>query len=104
MVYFCIKQNLLLFFCNFLNFFNVENSKQQTFLHLKTHYDNLVSFNEVNNIFVSREETFPMKTNLDMGNDIIHNVKNDINNDGVVNKGYVDQADNSLVQVFNGRC
>ena len=31
-----------------------------------------------------------------MGNNIIHNVKNDVNNDGVVNKGYVDQADNVL--------
>ena len=55
--------------------YNVENPKQQTFLQLKTHYDNLISFNDANNIFLSREETFPMKTNLDMGNNIIHNVK-----------------------------
>ena len=55
----------------------------------------ILSFNDVNNIFVSREETFPMTTSLDMGNNIIHNVKNDVNDDGVVNKGYVDQADNS---------
>ena len=37
-----------------------------------------------------------MKTNLAMGNNIIYNVKNDVNDDAVVNKGYVDQADNSL--------
>ena len=72
------------------------NSKQQSFTDLKTRYDNLVSFNDVDNTFLSREETFPMKTNLDTGENIIHNVKNDTNVDGVVNKGYVDQADNSL--------
>ena len=43
------------------------NSKQQSFTDLKTRYDNLVSFNDVDNTFLSREETFPMKTNLDTG-------------------------------------
>ena len=37
-----------------------------------------------------------MKVNLNIGNNIIHHVKNDYNDDGVVNKGYDDQADNSL--------
>ena len=46
--------------------------------------------------FLSREESFPMKANLNMGNNIIHNVKNDTNNDRVVNTGYADQADNFL--------
>ena len=40
-----------------------------------------------------------MKANLDMGNFKIHNVKNDDNEDGVVNKGYVDKADNNHVQM-----
>ena len=42
-----------------------------------------------------------MKTNLDMGNFKIHNVKNDDNNDGVVNKGYVDQAYKNLNQMIS---
>ena len=37
-----------------------------------------------------------MKANLDMGNNKIHNVTNDDNNNGVVNKGCVDQADKAL--------
>ena len=76
--------------------YNVVNSKQQSFTHLKANYDNLISFNDANNIFLSRVESFPMKANLNMGNNIIQNVKNDDNDDGVVNKGDVDQADNSL--------
>ena len=54
--------------------YNVVNSKQQSFTHLKANYDNLVSFNDVNNIFLGREESYPMKVNLNMGNNIIHNV------------------------------
>ena len=63
---------------------------------MKANYDNLVSFNDVNNICLSRKESFPMQANLNMENNIIHNVKNDVNNDGVVNKGCVDQADTNL--------
>ena len=55
--------------------FNVVNSKQQTYHDLGTHYDNLVSYNDVKNIFVSRKDTFPMETALDMGNQTIFNVK-----------------------------
>ena len=80
--------------------YNVVNSKQQSFTDLKAHHDNLVSFNDVNNIFVSLEESFPMKANLDMGNFKIHNVKDDDNEDGVVNKSYV-KADNNHVQMLS---
>ena len=31
--------------------YNVVNSKQQSFTHLKENYDSLVSFNDVNDIF-----------------------------------------------------
>ena len=72
--------------------YNVTKSKQQSFTYLKENNDNLVSFNDVNDIFLSREESYPIKANLNMGNNIIHNV----NNDRVVNKGYVDQADTNL--------
>ena len=80
--------------------FNVVKSKQQSFTHLKTNYDNLISVNDVNNIFLSRQESFPMKANLDMGNFNIHNVKNDDNKDGFVNKGDIDKADNNHVPIL----
>ena len=47
--------------------YNVKNSKQQSFAHLAINYDNLVSYDDVKNIFLSRKETFPMETGLDMG-------------------------------------
>ena len=71
--------------------YNVVNSKQQSFTHFKVHYDNLLSFNDVNDIFLSREESYPIKANLDIGNNKIHNVTNDTKDDGVVNKGYIDK-------------
>ena len=74
--------------------FNVVNSKQQSFTHLTANYDNLVSYNDVNNIFLSRKETFPMETSLDMGNDTIYNIKNPTEIDQGTNKGYVDQLVN----------
>ena len=37
-----------------------------------------------------------MQANLNMGSNIIYNVKNDVNNDGVVNKGYTDTANTNL--------
>ena len=42
--------------------FNVLNSKQRTLNELKTHYDSLVSFEEVKENFLSRVETFSMGT------------------------------------------
>ena len=53
--------------------FNVTNSKQQTFEDLTANYDNLVSYNDAKNVFLSRKETFPMKAALDMGNQTIFN-------------------------------
>ena len=37
-----------------------------------------------------------METNLDTNNSKLHNLSNDTNNDGVVNKGYIDQADTTI--------
>ena len=76
--------------------YNVINSKQQSFSDLTTRYDSLVSYNDVKNIFLSREESFPMKVNLNMGNHIIHNIKNDVNPDGAVNKDYIDSENTKL--------
>ena len=70
--------------------FNTTNSKQQRFTHLSSNYDNLVSFNDVKNIFLSRKETFPMEAGLDMGNQTIFNVKDPAVADHGVNKKYVD--------------
>ena len=44
--------------------FNVVKSKQRSLNELKTHYDSLVSFEEVNENFLSRQEEFPMETQL----------------------------------------
>ena len=41
--------------------FNVKNSKQQNFSHLSANYDNLVSFSDVKNIFLSRKEILQCK-------------------------------------------
>ena len=71
--------------------FNVVKSKQQTWDDLKTNYDNLVSYNDIKNIFVSRKETFPMETALDMGNQTIFNVKDPTQDDQGTNKRYVDK-------------
>ena len=71
--------------------FNVVKSKQQTWDDLKTNYDNLVSYNDIKNIFVSRKQTFPMETALDMGNQTIFNVKDPTQDDQGANKRYVDK-------------
>ena len=70
--------------------FNVKNSKQQNFSHLSSNYDNLVSYDDVKNIFLSRKETFAMQTGLDMGNQTIFNVKDPTIADHGANKKYVD--------------
>ena len=70
--------------------FNVTRSKQQSFEHLGGNYDNLVSYNDVKNIFLSRKESFPMGAALDMGNHTIFNVKTPTTADQGVNEGYVD--------------
>ena len=70
--------------------FNIKNSKQQSFAHLSANYANLVSYDDVKNIVLSRKETFAMETGLDMGNQTILNVKDPTVADHGVNKGYVD--------------
>ena len=55
--------------------YNVLNSKQRSLNELKTHYDSLVSFEEVKQNFLSRVETFAMATTLDMNNNVILNLK-----------------------------
>ena len=70
--------------------FNVKNSKQQSFFHLPANYDNLVSYNDAKNIFLSRKQTFAMKASLDMGNQTIFNVKDPTVADQGAQKIYVD--------------
>ena len=70
--------------------FNVKNSKQQSFSHLSSNYDNLVSYDDVKKIFLSRKENFAMETGLDMGNHQIFDVENPTVSDHGVNKKYVD--------------
>ena len=70
--------------------YSVINSKQQSFADLSLNNDNLVSYNDVKSIFLSRKETFPMETALDMGNRTIFNVKDPTVADQGVNKKYVD--------------
>ena len=70
--------------------YNIINSKQQSFSHLTANYDNLLSYSDVKNIFLSRKETFVMQTALDMGNHQIFNVKDPTVADHGVNKKYVD--------------
>ena len=74
------------------------NSKQQSFTNLTINYDNLVSYNDVKDIFLSRKETFGMETSLDVNENFIYNVKDPVNVDQAINKKYVD---NRLSQKVN---
>ena len=49
-----------------------------------------LSYESMREIFLSRRENRPMRTNLDMSNHTIDNVKNGINRDQVINKGQID--------------
>ena len=49
-----------------------------------------LSYESMREIFLSRRENRPMRTNLDMSNHTIDNVKNAINRDQVINKGQID--------------
>ena len=51
--------------------FNVKNSKQQSFQEMETNYDNLISYEDAKKAFLSKKETFPMETALNMGNQTI---------------------------------
>ena len=83
--------------------YNVKNSKQQSFADLSLNYDNLVSYNDVENIFLSRKKTFPMETALDMRNDTIFNVKDPTVADQGANKRFVDNQDAKLLALSGGR-
>ena len=70
--------------------YNVKNSKQQSFSYFESNYDNLVSYDDVKNIFLSKKETFAMAADLDMGNNTIYNVKDPTVAEQGANKRYVD--------------
>ena len=76
--------------------FNVIQSKQRSLNELKTHYDSLVSFEEVNENFLSRREEFPMETQLNMNQNSITNLKDPEFGGEAATKTYVDGTDKKL--------
>ena len=70
--------------------FNVIQSKQRSLNELKTHYDSLVSFEEVNENFLSRQEEFPMQTQLNMNHNSITNLKDPEFGGEAATKSYAD--------------
>ena len=70
--------------------FNVIQSKQRSLNELKTHYDSLVSFEEVNENFLSRREEFPMETQLNMNHNSITNLKDPEFGGEAATKSYAD--------------
>ena len=77
--------------------FNVLNSKQRSLNELKAHYDSLVSFEEVNENFLSRQEEFPMQTQLDMNHNSITNLKDPQFGGEAATKKYVDDIETKLL-------
>ena len=77
--------------------FNVVKSKQRSLNELKTHYDSLVSFEEVKENFLSRQEEFPMETQLDMNHNSITNLKDPQFGGEAAKKTYVDSSISSVV-------
>ena len=69
----------------------IVNSKQQNFTDLASHYNNLVSSNDVKDIFISKKETSPMETSLDLNGYTIYNVKDPLESDQAVNKKCIDK-------------
>ena len=55
--------------------YNIINSKPQTVAELVKHYDNLISYRDGREVFVSRNERLEMKADLDLGNHFTCNVK-----------------------------
>ena len=82
--------------------FNVVNSKQRSLNELKTHYDSLVSFEEVKENFLSRREEFPMETQLDMNHNSITNLKDPAFGGEAATKTYVDSSISSVVSSTAG--
>ena len=70
--------------------FNVIQSKQRSLNELKAHYDSLVSFEEVNENFLSRQEEFPMETQLNMNHNSITNLKDPEFGGEAATKSYAD--------------
>ena len=77
--------------------FNVIQSKQRSLNELKAHYDSLVSFEEVNENFLSRREEFPMQTQLDMNHNSITNLKDPQFGGEAATKKYVDDIETKLL-------
>ena len=71
--------------------FNVVKSKQRNLSELKTHYDSLVSYEEVNENFLSRQEEFPMQTQLNMNHNSITNLKDPQFGGEAATKSYADK-------------
>ena len=82
--------------------FNVVKSKQRNLNELKTHYDSLVSFEEVKENFLSRQEEFPMQTQLDMNHNSITNLKDPQFGGEAATKTYVDSSISSVVSSTAG--
>ena len=82
--------------------FNVVKSKQRNLNELKTHYDSLVSFEEVKENFLSRQEEFPMETQLDMNHNSITNLKDPAFGGEAATKKYVDSSISSVVSSTAG--
>ena len=72
------------------NNYNINNSKTRTFNQLKAGPESLVSYEEVKENFIGINEAEAMKTYLDMGGNLIYNVKTPTANDQATNKSYVD--------------
>ena len=71
--------------------YNVLNSKKRNLNELKTHYDSLVSFEEVKENFLSRVETFSMGCQLDMNHHSIANLKDPRFGKEAATKDYADK-------------
>ena len=82
--------------------FNVVKSKQRNLNELKTHYDSLVSFEEVKENFLSRREEFPMETQLDMNHNSITNLKDPAFGGEAATKTFVDSSISSVVSSTAG--
>ena len=77
--------------------FNVVKSKQRNLNELKTHYDSLVSFEEVKENFLSRQEEFSMETQLNMNHNSITNLKDPQFGGEAATKKYVDATSSTIV-------
>ena len=82
---------------NLKELFNVVKSKQRSLSELKTHYDSLVSYEEVNENFLSRQEEFPMQTQLNMNHNSITNLKDPQFGGEAATKKYVDDIETKLL-------